>query len=61
MKMAWQGMRAGRWLLWAGFFAYCVHDLLDRASHVDHFGQLFLSTEIRPVRLVHVGRERGLA
>ena len=28
------------------FFAYCAHDLLDSANHVDPFGQLFLSTEI---------------
>jgi hypothetical protein len=46
MKTAWQSMRAVRWLLWVSFFAYCLHYMLYSASHLDHFGHLFLSTEI---------------
>jgi hypothetical protein len=46
MKTAWQCMRALRWLLWVSFFAYCLHYMLYSASHLDHFGHLFLSTEI---------------
>ena len=46
MKTAWRSMRALRWLLWISFFAYCLHYMLYSASHLDHFGHLFLSTEI---------------
>lgn len=46
MKTAWLCMRALRWLLWVGFFLYCLHYVLFSASHLDHFGHLFLSTEI---------------
>jgi hypothetical protein len=39
-------MRAVRWLLWAAFLGYCLHYVLNSASHLDHFGHLYLSTEI---------------
>jgi len=46
MRTAWLLMRALRWLLWAAFFGYCLHYVLYSSKHLDHFGHLYLSTEI---------------
>jgi hypothetical protein len=46
MRTAWLLMRALRWLLWTAFFGYCLHYVLYSSKHLDHFGHLYLSTEI---------------
>jgi len=46
MRTGWLVMRALRWLLWIAFFGYCLHYLLYSSKHLDHFGHLYLSTEI---------------
>ncbi|HEY7549614.1 MAG TPA: hypothetical protein VH913_08870 [Hyphomicrobiaceae bacterium] len=43
--LAYQAVRTVKWLLWAGFVAYCLHFLQDRTPHLDQFGHLTLSTE----------------
>jgi hypothetical protein len=42
----WLAMRALRWLLWIGFFAYNAHYLLYRSQHIDQFGHLLITTEL---------------
>ena len=44
--VTWLAMRALRWLLWIGFFAYNAHYLLYRPQHINQFGHLLVSTEL---------------
>jgi polyferredoxin len=41
----WLFLRLLRWLAWIGFFAFSIYFLLDRAPHIDSFGQLRHATE----------------
>ena len=41
----WLLLRLLRWLAWITFFGFSVYFLLDRAPHIDSFGQLRHATE----------------
>ena len=38
--VAYQAMRALRWMLSIGFVGFCFHYLLEHAPHLDQFGNL---------------------
>jgi hypothetical protein len=44
--VTWLVFRVARWLLWLGFFAYGLHYMMYRTSHLDQFGHLILRTEL---------------
>jgi hypothetical protein len=43
--LAYQFVRALKWLLWAGTVGYAMYFTYDRAPHINQFGNLTLSTE----------------
>ena len=42
----WRFTRILRWLLWVGFFGFCLYFVYDRAPHLTQFGHLKHSAEI---------------
>jgi hypothetical protein len=58
-RIIWRWLRALRWALWIGFLAYSLEFVLNRASHMNSFGQLVFSTEVvmfgLPLAAVFVG------
>jgi hypothetical protein len=42
----WLAFRALRWLLWIGFFGYNLAFVMNRAEHLNSFGQLLPTTEL---------------
>jgi hypothetical protein len=46
VKAMWMLTRIVRWLLWLTFLAYSLHYVVDKASHVDQFDHLLITTEM---------------
>jgi len=51
--------RALRWLSWIAYILYSIAFIVDRSSHLDHFGNLLVTTELimfgLPVAAVFLG------
>jgi hypothetical protein len=43
----WLFFRLVRWVAWIAFFAFSVYFVMDRAPHIDSFGQLRHATEAK--------------
>jgi hypothetical protein len=44
--VTWLVFRTLRWLSWLGFFAYSIHFLAFRESHLNPYGHLSITTEM---------------
>jgi Na+/phosphate symporter len=44
--VTWLVFRALRWLFWLGFFAYSIHFIAFRESHLNAYGHLLITTKL---------------
>jgi hypothetical protein len=44
--LAYQLVRALKWLIWLGFVGYSLYFIQDRSPHLNQFGHLTISTEM---------------